>query len=71
MMHELSITQNLIDLVAGECKKKNIIGPKKIIAELGSLTGYSKESILFYYDLFAKRNASSCRNRTRYSRNQW
>ena len=54
MMHELSITQNLIDLVAGECKKNNINHPKKIIAELGSLTGYSKESIQFYYDLLSK-----------------
>ena len=54
MMHELSITQNLIDLVADECKKKNINSPKKIIAQLGSITGYSKESILFYYDLLKK-----------------
>ena len=54
MMHELSITQSRIDLVVGECKKKNINSPKKIVAELGSLTGYSKESILFYYDLLRK-----------------
>jgi len=54
MMHELAVTQSLIDLVVGECKKNNINHPKKIIAELGSLTGYSKESIQFYYDLLSK-----------------
>ncbi len=53
-MHELSVTQSLIDLVAGECRKENIESPKKIIADLGALTGYKKDSILYYYDLLRK-----------------
>lgn len=54
MMHELSITQGLIALVAGECRKENIESPKKIIADLGILTGYKKESILYFYGLLRK-----------------
>lgn len=53
-MHELTITKNLIDIATSECKKEDISSPKKIVAELGSLTGYSKDSILFYYDLLKK-----------------
>lgn len=53
-MHELAITESLIDLVAGECRKENIGSPKKIIADLGALTGYKKDSILYYYDLLRK-----------------
>jgi hydrogenase nickel incorporation protein HypA/HybF len=53
-MHELAITQNLIALVEEECKKQHILNPTKIMVDLGFFTTYSKESILFYYNLLRK-----------------
>jgi len=44
-MHELAITKQLIDSI---CKESN--KPKKVFAELGSLTSFKKEPILFYFD---------------------
>jgi hydrogenase nickel incorporation protein HypA/HybF len=53
-MHELSVTNNLIQLVLTECKKRSITQPKKIIVDLGGFTSYSKDSVLFYYDILKK-----------------
>jgi hydrogenase nickel incorporation protein HypA/HybF len=53
-MHELAITQNLIALVESECRKQHIFHPTKIIADLGFFTTYSKDSILFYYNILKK-----------------
>jgi hydrogenase nickel incorporation protein HypA/HybF len=53
-MHELAITHSLINLVLEECRDKKIMKPRKIITELGELSPYSKECVLFYYDLLKK-----------------
>ena len=53
-MHELAVTQSLIQSVLTECKKNNIKDIKKIIVELGSLTSYVDESIQFYFNLLKK-----------------
>lgn len=50
-MHELSVTSSLIRLVVAECIKQKITKPKKIIVDLGGITAYSKDSVLFYYDI--------------------
>ena len=50
-MHELSVTSNLIQMVLAECKKRRITQPKKIFVDLGAFTSYSKDSVLFYYDI--------------------
>jgi len=50
-MHELAVTQSLINSVIEECKNRNITNLEKIIVELGSLTSYVSDSVLFYYDL--------------------
>ena len=52
-MHELSVTKSLISLILNKCNEKNI-KPKVIITELGSLTSYKKDPILFNYDLLKK-----------------
>jgi len=53
-MHELAITQNLIAMIDTECKKHHILNPTKIIVDLGFFTTYSKDSILFYYNILRK-----------------
>jgi hydrogenase nickel insertion protein HypA len=50
-MHELAVTQSLINSVLTECKNRNITKLENIIVELGSLTSYVSDSIHFYYDL--------------------
>jgi hydrogenase nickel incorporation protein HypA/HybF len=53
-MHELSITKQLIQNILHECKINNIKKPKKIQIELGILTTYKKDPILFYYNQLKK-----------------
>ncbi len=53
-MHELAITQNLIAMIEIECKKHQIQNPTKIIVDLGLFTTYSKDSILFYFNILRK-----------------
>ncbi|MBN1502365.1 hydrogenase maturation nickel metallochaperone HypA [Candidatus Woesearchaeota archaeon] len=49
-MHELRITKVLVEQIVNECNTNNIIEPKRVIVELGELTNYKKEPILYYYD---------------------
>jgi len=53
-MHELAVTQSLIRSVLSELEQNNVDNPKGIVVELGLLTSYVKDSILFYYDLIRK-----------------
>ncbi len=50
-MHELSITQELINLLIEEVKKNKVEKVKKIKLVLGYLTGFSPDSIKYYFDL--------------------
>ena len=50
-MHELSATNNLIQMVLTECAKRKITHPQKIVIDLGSFSSYSKDSLLFYFDI--------------------
>ena len=50
-MHELSVTRALIGQVLALCRERGLGRPGKIVAELGALTSYKKDPILFYYDL--------------------
>jgi hydrogenase nickel insertion protein HypA len=48
-MHELSITRQLIEMIRKEAENKiKIIN--SVTIELGSLTAYKKEPLLFYFD---------------------
>ena len=55
-MHELAITETLVETIKKECEKNKIKTPTKITIELGILTTYKKESIKFYYDILKKEN---------------
>ena len=48
-MHELSITKKIIEIIEKESKTRNII-PKTVHLELGQLSSYKKEPIIFYFD---------------------
>jgi len=52
-MHEHSITKNIVVMVVKECQKNNL-RPKKVVVELGSLTTYKKEPIMFYFEALKK-----------------
>ena len=53
-MHELAVTTTLVQMIVSECTSKKIANPKKIFVDLGFFTSYSKDSILFYYDLLKR-----------------
>jgi hydrogenase nickel incorporation protein HypA/HybF len=55
-MHELSAAKELLDILEKECETKGISNPKKVITRLGTLTTYSKEPIVFYFDQLKKQN---------------
>ena len=59
-MHELGVTQSLIDVVKYECEKNNIVNPKRVVVELGSLTSFKKDPILFYFDILKEENPLIC-----------
>ena len=53
-MHELSITQSMLDIVLEQAKQA---GAKKVAVinlAIGELSGYVEESVRFYFDFFAK-----------------
>jgi len=50
-MHELTVTNTLVQMVLSECQQKKISHPQNIIVDLGLFTSYSKDSLLFYYDI--------------------
>jgi hydrogenase nickel incorporation protein HypA/HybF len=53
-MHELNVTKKTMDLIKSECKENNIKNPKKIFLELGELTTYKKEPLVYYYNILKK-----------------
>jgi hydrogenase nickel incorporation protein HypA/HybF len=53
-MHELSITENMLDIVLEQAKQA---GAKKVSAinlVIGELSGYAEESVRFYFDLMSR-----------------
>jgi hydrogenase nickel incorporation protein HypA/HybF len=50
-MHELGVTKSIIEMIERECNAKGIRNPKKAVVEIGALTTYLPDSIMFYYDL--------------------
>jgi hydrogenase nickel incorporation protein HypA/HybF len=53
-MHELSITQSMLDIVQEQAKQA---GAKKVAVinlVIGELSGYVEESVRFYFDFLAK-----------------
>ena len=53
-MHEHGITNEVVHQIIHACEDENIKNPKKIVVELGLLTGYKAGPVLFYFDSFKK-----------------
>ncbi len=49
-MHEFSVTQSLIELCEQEAKKNDLKKVYRIHLRLGKFTGFSSESIKFYFN---------------------
>jgi len=49
-MHEFSVTKSLVDLCRKEAKQNRISKVSKITLKIGKFTGFSPESINFYFD---------------------
>lgn len=49
-MHEYSVTKSLVDLCNEEAKQHGIARVRKIYLKVGSFTGFSPDSIRFYFD---------------------
>jgi hydrogenase nickel incorporation protein HypA/HybF len=53
-MHELSITQELLDLALSEAKKVSAAKIGKINLVIGEMSGVVDESVRFYFDFLSK-----------------
>ncbi|MBM4446369.1 MAG: hydrogenase maturation nickel metallochaperone HypA [Chloroflexi bacterium] len=57
-MHELVITQNILDIVLKEAKAAPANKVTKINLVIGELSGVVSDSVLFYFDFLKKGNAA-------------
>lgn len=49
-MHEYGVTQALVDLCSREARENNIKQVRKITLRIGRFTGFSPDSIRFYFE---------------------
>ena len=53
-MHELSVTQSLLDMSVKEAEKAGAAGIDEIKIVIGDLTGISEECVQFSFDIISK-----------------
>ncbi|MEJ2047557.1 MAG: hydrogenase maturation nickel metallochaperone HypA, partial [Dehalococcoidia bacterium] len=53
-MHELAITQNMLDIVLEKAKESGAERVGAINLVIGELSGFVEESVRFYFDFLAK-----------------
>ncbi len=53
-MHELAITQSMIELVIEQAKQAGAKKVEKINLIIGEMSGYVEESVRFYFDFLSK-----------------
>lgn len=53
-MHELSVTQSLLNIAVEEAKKINAKKIKRITLVIGDLTSIMDDSVQFYFDILSK-----------------
>jgi hydrogenase nickel incorporation protein HypA/HybF len=53
-MHELAITQTMLDIVLEQAKKANAQKVGAINLVIGELSGFVEDSVRFYFDFLAK-----------------
>jgi hydrogenase nickel incorporation protein HypA/HybF len=53
-MHELSITQSMLDLVLEQAEKAEAKSVGKINLVIGEMTGVVEQSVQFYFDFLSK-----------------
>ena len=57
-MHELAITQNILDIVLNEAKTAQANKITKINLVIGELSGIASDCVQFYFDFLKKDNAA-------------
>lgn len=53
-MHEHGITNAVVHQIIHACEDSGMTNPRRIVVELGELTTYKKESVLFYFESIKK-----------------
>jgi hydrogenase nickel incorporation protein HypA/HybF len=57
-VHELAITQNILDIVLSEAKSAQAKKVTRINLVIGELTGFVSDSVQFYFDFLKKGNVA-------------
>jgi hydrogenase nickel incorporation protein HypA/HybF len=58
-MHELAITQNMLDIALEQAEKHNACKITKINLVVGEMSGVVDECVLFYFDFLSKDTIAS------------
>ena len=53
-MHELSVTQNILDIAEGKAKEANASSVRQINLVIGDMSSVVDDSVQFYFDLLSK-----------------
>jgi len=53
-VHELSVTQGLVDMLIEEAEKRKVKKVTKVTVVIGELTGIESESVKFYFDILTE-----------------
>ena len=53
-MHELSLAQNIVDIVKEYAEKEKAIKVNKVILEVGTISGVEKDALEFCFPIVAK-----------------
>jgi len=53
-MHELTITQNMLDVVTEQAQEAGAKEVKKITLVIGEMSGFVEECVQFYFDFISK-----------------
>jgi Zn finger protein HypA/HybF involved in hydrogenase expression len=62
-MHELAVTQALIQKILAECRKEGIRRLDCALVEVGTLSNYKGDPIIFYYDALKREHPLLCESR--------
>ena len=58
-MHELSVAQNIVDIVVSEAEKAGAVSVSKVILTIGELAGIENDALYFAWEVVVKNNIAN------------
>ena len=58
-MHEVSVAQNIVEIVISEAEKVRAVKVTQVVLSIGKLAGIENEALLFAWDIVTKNNIAA------------